>query len=79
MELSRLVPARLREGAGVLRLRDYRNVFIAQSVSVFGDGITPVALTFAVVARPAPRTASAAAIPGLATGTPTMYEFSTDT
>ena len=38
-----------------------------------------VALTFAVVARPAPRTASAAAIPGLATGTPTMYEFSTDT
>jgi MFS family permease len=49
MNLSRLVPARLREGAGVLRLRDYRNVFIAQSVSVFGDGITPVALTFAVL------------------------------
>jgi MFS family permease len=49
MDLSRLVPERLREGAGVLRLRDYRNVFIAQSVSVFGDGITPVALTFAVL------------------------------
>ena len=34
---------------GVLRLRDYRNVFIAQTVSTFGDGITPVALTFAVL------------------------------
>jgi len=33
----------------LLKLRDYRNVFIAQSVSVFGDGITPVALTFAVL------------------------------
>jgi len=49
MRLSRLLPARLREGADVLRLRDFRNVFIAQSVSVFGDGITPVALTFAVL------------------------------
>ena len=49
MNLSRLVPARLREGADILRLRDFRNVFIAQSVSVFGDGITPVALTFAVL------------------------------
>ncbi len=34
---------------GVLRLRDFRNVFIAQTVSTFGDGITPVALTFAVL------------------------------
>ncbi len=49
MQLSRLIPARLREGAGALRRRDFRNVFLAQSVSVFGDGITPVALTFAVL------------------------------
>jgi MFS family permease len=49
MRLSRLIPARLREGGGLLRSRDFRNVFIAQSVSVFGDGITPVALTFAVL------------------------------
>ena len=49
MSPSRLIPARLREGAGLLRSRDFRNVFIAQSVSVFGDGITPVVLTFAVL------------------------------
>ena len=49
MRFSRLIPARLREGAGALRRRDFRNVFLAQSVSVFGDGITPVALTFAVL------------------------------
>ena len=49
MRVSRLIPARLREGGGLLRSRDFRNVFIAQSVSVFGDGITPVALTFAVL------------------------------
>ncbi len=49
MHLSYLIPARLREGAGVLRRRDFRNVFLAQTVSVFGDGITPVALTFAVL------------------------------
>jgi MFS family permease len=49
MRLSRLIPARLREGGGLLRSRDFRNVFVAQSVSVFGDGITPVALTFAVL------------------------------
>jgi len=49
MRVSRLLPSRLRSGAEILRLRDYRNVFIAQSVSVFGDGITPVALTFAVL------------------------------
>ena len=48
MRLSRLIPARLRDGAGLLHLRDFRNVFLAQSVSVFGDGITPVALTWAV-------------------------------
>ena len=33
----------------LLRLRNFRRVFLAQSVSVFGDGITPVALTFAVL------------------------------
>ena len=49
MSLSRFIPARLRDGAGALRRRDFRNVFLAQSVSVFGDGITPVALTFAVL------------------------------
>jgi len=49
MSPSRLIPARLREGAGLLRSRDFRNVFLAQTVSVFGDGITPVALTFAVL------------------------------
>jgi MFS family permease len=34
---------------GLLKIRDFRNVFLAQSISVFGDGITPVALTFAVL------------------------------
>jgi MFS family permease len=41
--------SRLGERLGVLRLRNFRRVFLAQSVSVFGDGITPVALTFAVL------------------------------
>ena len=49
MRFSRLIPSRLREGGSLLRSRDFRSVFIAQSVSVFGDGITPVALTFAVL------------------------------
>jgi MFS family permease len=49
MSPSRLIPPRLRDGAELLRSRDFRNVFLAQSVSVFGDGITPVALTFAVL------------------------------
>jgi MFS family permease len=49
MSASRLIPARLREGADLLHSRDFRNVFLAQSVSVFGDGITPVALTWAVL------------------------------
>jgi MFS family permease len=49
MHPSHLIPERLREGAGLLRSRDFRNVLLAQSVSVFGDGITPVALTFAVL------------------------------
>jgi MFS family permease len=40
---------RLGERLGILRLRDFRRVFLAPSVSVFGDGITPVALTFAVL------------------------------
>ena len=34
---------------GLLRIRDFRNVFLAQSISAVGDGITPVALTFAVL------------------------------
>ena len=50
MSPSRLIPGSLREGASLLHERDFRNVFLAQSVSVFGDGITPVALTFAVLA-----------------------------
>ena len=33
----------------VLRERNFRNLFLGQSVSVFGDGITPVAITFAVL------------------------------
>jgi MFS family permease len=33
----------------MLRLRSFRRVFLAQSVSVIGDGITPIALTFAVL------------------------------
>ena len=49
MGLSRLIPGRLREGGRLLHVREFRNVFLAQSVSVFGDGITPVALTFAVL------------------------------
>ncbi len=49
MSFGRLMPSSLREGAGLLRSHDFRNVFLAQSVSVFGDGITPVALTFAVL------------------------------
>jgi len=40
---------RLGERLGLLRLRNFRRVFLAQSVSVFGDGITPIALTFAVL------------------------------
>ena len=50
MSPSRLIPERLRESADLLHARDFRNVFLAQSVSVFGDGITPVALTWAVLA-----------------------------
>ena len=50
MSPSRLIPGSLREGASLLHERDFRKVFLAQSVSVFGDGITPVALTFAVLA-----------------------------
>ena len=42
-------PRACARAAALLRSRDFRNVFIAQSVSVFGDGITPVALTFAVL------------------------------
>lgn len=49
MSPTRLIPSSLREGAGLLHSRDFRNVFLAQSISVFGDGITPVALTFAVL------------------------------
>jgi len=49
MTPAAFIPARLRDGAVLLRAREFRNVFLAQSVSVFGDGITPVALTFAVL------------------------------
>jgi MFS family permease len=49
MSPTRLIPSSLREGTGLLRSRDFRSVFLAQSISVFGDGITPVALTFAVL------------------------------
>ena len=51
MPASRRDPlaAGLRRRLAVLRGRDFRRVFLAQSVSVVGDGITPVALTFAVL------------------------------
>ncbi len=38
------IPARL----DVLRLRNFRNLFIGEFVSTLGDGLMPVALTFAV-------------------------------
>lgn len=40
---------RLPETVGVLNERNYRRLFIGQSVSLLGDGITPVALAFAVL------------------------------
>jgi MFS family permease len=43
-------PARASARFGVLRGREFRNVFAAQTISVIGDGITPIALTFAVLA-----------------------------
>jgi MFS family permease len=46
---SSLPPHGLGARLGLLRERNFRRVFLAQSVSVFGDGITPVALTFAVL------------------------------
>lgn len=39
------LPARL----AVLRLRNFRNLFIGEAVSVLGDGLFPVALTFGVL------------------------------
>jgi len=33
----------------VLRIRNFRNLFLGETVSVFGDGLLPVALTFAVL------------------------------
>jgi MFS family permease len=39
------LPARL----DVLRLRNFRNVFIGEAVSLLGDGLFPVALTFGVL------------------------------
>jgi len=33
----------------VLRIRNFRNLFLGQSVSLFGDGLMPIALTFAVL------------------------------
>ncbi len=38
MGLTSLIPARLREGADLLHSRDFRNVFLAQTVSVFCSG-----------------------------------------
>ncbi len=40
---------RLASGLDVLRLRDFRLVFAAAAVSFLGDGIQPLALTFAVL------------------------------
>lgn len=40
---------RLAAGLDVLRLRDFRLVFGASLVSLLGDGVEPVALTFAVL------------------------------
>jgi len=39
----------LSERVDVLRLRNFRNLFLGQAVSVLGDGLLPVALTFAVL------------------------------
>ena len=33
----------------VLHVRNFRNLFLGQAVSAFGDGLTPVAVTFAVL------------------------------
>ena len=33
----------------VLRVRNFRNLFLGQAISAFGDGLTPVAVTFAVL------------------------------
>jgi hypothetical protein len=40
---------RLVAGLDVLRLRDFRLVFAAATVSLLGVGIQPLALTFAVL------------------------------
>src|SRR5919202_155110 len=40
---------RWRSGLDVLREREFRLVFGAQVVSLFGDGVVPVALAFAVL------------------------------
>ena len=40
---------RIRDKLGVLGVVEFRDVFLAHSVSVIGDGITPIALTFAVL------------------------------
>jgi MFS family permease len=39
----------MRSRLAVLRERNFRQLYIGQSVSVLGDGLTPVALTFAVL------------------------------
>src|SRR5664280_3565723 len=39
------LPARL----DVLRLRNFRNLYIGEAVSMLGDGLFPVALTFGVL------------------------------
>ena len=41
-----------RLGLDVLRLRDFRLVFAASVVSMLGDGVAPLALTFASLRAP---------------------------
>jgi MFS family permease len=39
----------LSQRLDILRLRNYRNLFLGETVSVIGDGLFPVAITFAVL------------------------------
>ena len=42
---------RLPTRLDVLRLRNFRNLYIGEAVSMFGDGLFPVALTSDVAAH----------------------------
>ena len=44
-----MTPRRGRPKSGVLSERDFRNLYIARALSVFGDALVPVALAFAVL------------------------------